>query len=192
MMDAPALSSTISSGRSRLRMGMVTDRMIGRWGGTTSSSRGMDSRKRLVGDAIVDDPPNSELTTEPDDERVKEPSTDPDDEWCEEPSTDVDDERCKEPSTDKADAGVTHPVRCRFANQSRVSDKIGLSQATTLARPDVCDWKELCKSRPVVAIETATDDNDGGACLLATAFFFCAMISEPVTAGTPIEGMTRQ
>jgi hypothetical protein len=105
MMDAPALSSTISSGRSRLRMGMVTDGMIGRWGGTTSSSRGMDSRKRLVGDAIVDDPP-----AEPDDERVKEPSTDPDDERREEPSTDVDDKRCEEPSTDKADAGVTHPV----------------------------------------------------------------------------------
>ena len=77
----------------------------------------MDSRNRLVGDAIVDDPPDSKLTTEPDEERFKEPSTDPDDKRREEPLTDSDDERCKEPSTD-ADAGVTHPVRRCFAKPS--------------------------------------------------------------------------
>ncbi len=103
----------------------------------------------------------------------------------------MDDERCEEPLTDNADADEIHPVRRRFVKQSRVSDKIGSSRATTLARPDECDWKELCKSRSVVAIETATDDEDGGACSLATAFIFCAMISKPVTARTPIEGMTR-
>ena len=135
MIDAPALSRAISSGRSRLRSGIVTDGVIVRWGGTTSSSRGMDSRNKLVGDAIVDDPPDSELTTEPEDERFKDPSTDPDDVRREEPSTD-DDERREEPSTD-ADAGVTHPVRRRFAELSRVSpDEFGSSRATTLARPD--------------------------------------------------------
>ena len=165
MMDAPALSSTISSGRSRLRSGMATDGMISRWGGTTSSSRGMDSLNRLVGVAIVDDPPESELTTEQDDERREEPSTD-------------------------ADAGVTYSVRRCFTKPSRVSDEIGSSRATTLARADEYDWKELCKSRPVVAIETATVGDDGGACSLATSFIFCAMISKPVSAGTPRDGMT--
>ena len=189
MMDAPALCSTISSGRSRLRSGMVTDGMISRWGGTTSLLRGMDSRNRLVGDAIVDDPPVSELTTEHDDERFKEPSTDPDDERCEKPLTNSDDERREEPSTD-TDAGVTYSVRRRFTKPSRVSDEIGSSRATTLARADEYDWKELCKSRPVVAIETATVGNDGGACSLATSFIFCAMISKPVSAGTPRDGMT--
>lgn len=92
MMDAPALSSTISSGRSRRRSGMVTDGSISWWGGTTSSSRGMDSQNRLVGDVIVDDPPKSELTTEEGDERL----TDSDDERL----TDLDDERREEPSTD--------------------------------------------------------------------------------------------
>ena len=177
MMDAPALSSTISSGRSRRRSGMVTDGLISWWGGTTSSSRGMESRNRLVGDAIVDDPPESELTTEEDDER----STDSDDERREEPDsdeerreeplTDWEDKRREDPTTD-ADAGVTYPVRRRFTEPSRVSDEVGSSRATTLARADEYDWKELCKSRPVVAIEAATVGDDGGACSLATSFIF--------------------
>jgi len=75
---------------------------------TTISS--IDSRNKLVGDAIVDDPPDSELTTEPDDER--------------DPSTDADNERREETSTD-ADTGVTNPVRRRFAELSRVSDEFG-------------------------------------------------------------------
>jgi len=41
-----------------------------------------------------------------------------------------------------------------------------------------------------VAIETATVGDDGGACSLATSFIFCAMISKPVSAGTPRDGMT--
>ena len=105
MIDAPALSWAISYGRSRLRSGIVTDGVIVRWGGTTSSSRGIDSRNKLVGDAIVDDPPDSELTTEPDDER--------------DPSTDADNEHREEPST-----GVNNPVRRRFAELSRVSDEV--------------------------------------------------------------------
>ena len=185
MMDAPALSSTISSGRSRLRSGMVTDGLISRWGGTTSSLRGMDSLNRLVGDAIVDYPPESELTTEQDDERL----ADSDDERREEPSTDSDEKRREDPSTD-ADAGVTYPVRRRFTKPSRASDEIGSSPATTLtlARADEYDWKELCKRRPVVAIEAATVVDNGGACLLATCFIFCAMISKPVNTRTAVGG----
>ena len=71
MMDAPALSRTMSSGRSRLSSGMVTEGVIAGWGGTTLSSRGIDSRKRFVGDVIVDDPDN-ELTKEHDDDEGSE------------------------------------------------------------------------------------------------------------------------
>ena len=137
----------------------------------------MDSLNRLVGVAIVDDPPESKLTAEQDDERREESSTDSDDKRREDPSTDT-------------DAGVTYPVRRRFTKPSRVSDEIGSSRATTLtlARPDEYDWKELCKSRPVVAIDAATVGDDGGACSLATSFIFCAMISKPVNTGFAVEG----
>jgi hypothetical protein len=86
---------------------MVTDGVMVGWGGTTSSSRGMDSRNKLVGDGIVEDPDN-ELTTDPDDDKRRvelsiDPSTDPD-------------ANCRE------DAGVTRPVLRRFAELARLSD----------------------------------------------------------------------
>jgi hypothetical protein len=49
---------------------MVTDGVMVGWGGTTSSSRGMDSRNKLVGDGIVEDPDN-ELTTDPDNDEQR-------------------------------------------------------------------------------------------------------------------------
>ena len=78
----------MSSGRTRLRSGMVTDGVSVQWGGTISLSRGMDSLNRLIGDAIIDDPDN-ELTMDPEEERLT-VSTDPDD----------NDERCKDVLTD--------------------------------------------------------------------------------------------
>ena len=106
-------------------------------------------------------------------------------------STDSDEERRKHPSTD-ADAGVTYPVRRRLTKPPRVSDEIGSSRATTLTRPDECVWNELCKSRPVVAIETSTVVDVDGACSLATSFIFWAMMSKPVNAGAPTEDMMRR
>ena len=134
-MDAPTLSSAISSGRSRLRSGMVTDGVSVRWGGTTSSSSGMDSRNKLVGEAVADDPVN-ELTTDPDEERREDVSTDPDEERV---STDPDEERATDPDDKRReDAGVTSPVLRLFDEEPlRVSDgkSAGGSSATTVALP---------------------------------------------------------